>query len=451
MTSSLFRLPQNVRLRLVVAALWCCVVGFAKAETPPTAAPPNIVLIISDDQAWNDYGFMGHPEIKTPRLDRLKEQSLFFPRGYVPTSLCCPSLATIITGLYPHQHKVVCNDPPNPQGLPRGEFYKTETYRDGREQMSRFLEEVDTLPRLLQQKGYVSLQTGKWWQNHFSHGGFTHGMTQGDEDKGGRHGDVGLKIGRETMEPIHEFVKEAVRDKKPFLVWYAPFLPHTPHTPPERLIEKYRAVAPTEKIARYWATVEWFDETCGQLLDFLDEQKLSDNTIVAYVADNGWITDPITGHYAPRSKQSSYDGGLRTPIMLRWPGRIAPREVDLPVSSVDLMPTLLRLAGAPVPDSLPGEDLLNLDALKKRNTVFGACFTHDGVDLGNPATGLRWRWVVQGDWKLILPAPQNEPDGEPELYRITTDPFELKNLADNESERVIQLQRLADQWWNGTP
>src|SRR5207253_2459293 len=83
--------------------------------------PPNIVLIISDDQGWTDYSFMGHPHVRTPHLDRLAAQSLVFRRGYVPSSLCCPSLASVITGLYPHQHKITCNDPPEPQGIRRGD------------------------------------------------------------------------------------------------------------------------------------------------------------------------------------------------------------------------------------------------------------------------------------------------------------------------------------------
>src|SRR5688572_1518634 len=164
------------------------------------AAPPNIVMIISDDQAWTDYSFMGHPHIRTPNLDRLASQSLTFPRGYVPSSLCCPSLASIITGLYPHQHKVTSNDPPMPKGAGKDH----PAFAQGRERMNRFMDAAPTLPRILGQHGYLSLQTGKWWQGDFRRGGFTHGMT-----KGQRHGDEGLEIGRKTMEPIFDFIDEA--------------------------------------------------------------------------------------------------------------------------------------------------------------------------------------------------------------------------------------------------
>lgn len=411
-----------------------------------TAEKPNIVLIISDDQAWTDYGFMGHPQVRTPNLDRLASRALLFPRGYVPSSVCCPSLASIITGRYPQQHRVVCNDPPGPGGAARQEFYASAAYREGRAKLSTFIEKVPTIPRALASSGYVSFQSGKWWQNSFRQGGFTHGMTHGDEAKGGRHGDRGLEIGRKGLQPIYDFIGQARSDKKPFFVWYAPMLPHDPHNPPARLLDKYTNSAPSIHVARYWAMIEWFDETCGQLLNFLRERGLEENTIVAFLADNGWVQSLDSPRYAPKSKQSQYDGGLRTPIMLSWPGRIAARRIEVPVSSVDLLPSLLKLAGVAVPAGLPGLDLLDDRLVRERPAIFGACFTHDCVDLDDPASGLRWRWAVAGDWKLILPNPKIET-GPPELYKIADDPFETDNLFARETERARATQRQIESWW----
>src|SRR5258707_12035484 len=121
--------------------------------SPAPAAPPNVVILLSDDQGWTDYGFMGHEHVQTPHLDKLASQSLVFRRGYVPSSLCCPSLASIITGLYPHQHKVTSNDPPIPAGIKPGQFQQSDAFTRGREVMSRHLEAVPTLPRLLAKKG----------------------------------------------------------------------------------------------------------------------------------------------------------------------------------------------------------------------------------------------------------------------------------------------------------
>jgi arylsulfatase A-like enzyme len=410
------------------------------------APPPNIVMIISDDHAWTDYGFMGHPHIQTPHLDKLAAQSLTFRRGYVTSSLCCPSLATILTGRYPHQHRITSNDPPLEKGgSPGVPKLKNPVFLAGRERMNQHMDAAPSLPRLLGARGYVSLQTGKWWQGNFKRGGFTEGMTKGD-----RHGDAGLDIGRKTMQPIYDFMGKAKSAGKPFLVWYAPLLPHDPHTPPDRLLAKYREKTPSLHIAKYWAMVEWFDETCGQLLDHLDAQGLAENTIVVYVADNGWIQNPDGPRYAPRSKQSQYDGGLRTPIMIRWPARTKPAQPEALASSIDIAPTLLRACGAEVPNGLSGINLLDESAVAGRDTIFGACFTHNAVDLDVPARNLRWRWCIQKDLKLIVPGP-NEPDAPVELYDLTADPHEKSNLAPARPESAAALRTKLDAWWPGMP
>lgn len=437
----------TMRYAQLIILLWLTLFHFADAagqsrESTTATNRPNIVLIISDDQAWTDYSFMGHPHIRTPNLDQLAAESLTFTRGYVPSSLCCPSLATIITGLYPHQHGITSNDPPQRPG-DLSKKQRAAEFAAGREQMNRKLDAVKTLPRILTAQGYLSLQTGKWWQGDFRHGGFTHGMT-----KGTRHGDDGLKIGRETMQPIYDFIESAHRENRPFFVWYAPMMPHQPHTPPQRLFNKYLAVAPSPHVARYWAMVEWFDETVGTLLKHLDENHLRENTIVLFAADNGWITDPQTGNYAPKSKQSSYDGGLRTPIMFRWPGRIEPRRSEVLASTIDLLPTLLALLQLPQDSALPGIDLLS-PAAAKRDAIFGECFTHNAVDLNNPATSLRWRWVISRNWKLIQPAPQNEPAGTAELYDLKKDPHEESDVALQHPDVAGTLTTKLDNWWAG--
>jgi uncharacterized sulfatase len=407
------------------------------------AAPPNVVMIISDDHHWGDYGFMGHPQILTPHLDRLAAEGLTFRRGYVPSSLCCPSLASIITGRYPHEHLITGNDPPRPAGMKDADFYASDAFRQGRSQMVKSLETWPTLPRLLGQAGYRSLQTGKWWLGDYKHGGFTDGMT-----RGGRHGDDGLEIGRKTLQPIYDFIAHSRKEAKPFFVWYAPMMPHDPHTPPERILAKYLGKAPSDAVAKYWAMVEWFDETCGDLLNYLDREGLAQDTLVLYLADNGWITNPQTGRYAAKSKQSPYDGGLRTPIMVRWKGRLSPKMSDVPVSSLDLLPTILKACALPAPPDLPGLDLTGGAVLLGRKALYGECFTHDFKDLQRAAPNLRWRWILEDGWKLILPAPQNETGG-PELYCLPEDPREENNLADSDPSRIQRLTTQLDAWWPG--
>ncbi len=423
------------------------IVAHATFDVLSAAERPNIVLIVADDQAYGDFGFMGHKQIQTPRLDRLAAESLTFTNGYVPSSLCRPSLATILTGLYPHQHKIFSNDPPLAPTAGKGKGKGKQPGANAefnrlRERQIAHVDAAPTLPRLLGAEGYASFQTGKWWEGNFKRGGFTAGMTQGT-----RHGDAGLTIGRETMQPIYDFVDRSVAEKKPFFVWYAPFMPHTPHTPPQRLLDKYLPLAPTEHIAKYWAMCEWCDETCGQLLDFLDDRKLRDNTIVVFVVDNGWIQDPNAQKYAPKSKQSQYDGGLRSPIMVRYPGHVAPRTSDALASSIDIAPTLLKACGLPKDQAMQGVDLLDDKAVAARKQLFGEVFTHNAVDVDDPASSVRFRWTRSGDWKLIVPTTSNEPGAEVELYDLAADPTETKNLAAAEPKRVAELSQQLDAWW----
>jgi uncharacterized sulfatase len=274
-------------------------------------------------------------------------------------------------------------------------------------------------------------------------------MSHGDPDRGGRHGDSGLKIGRETMQPVFDFIEHTNGQGKAFFVWYAPMMPHSPHTPPARLLDKYRDLAPSLEHAKYWAMCEWFDETCGALLGFLDGKGIAQDTLVVYLADNGWIQDPRADRYAPRSKQSPYDGGLRTPIVVRWPGKVKPGVVDRPVSSIDVAPTILAAAGLAPSREMPGINLLDESARSGREAVFGEIFTHNAVDIRRPATSLRYRWTVAGHWKLIVPASQNTPEGKPELYDLQADPAETRNLAESRADEMTRLKTLVDAWWPG--
>ena len=416
--------------------------------------PPNIVLILSDDQSWTDYGFMGHPAIKTPHLDQLAKQSATFRRGYVPTALCRPSLMTLITGLYSHQNLVTGNDPAN---TPENREHESKFGKDARELLISNIDKYPTVPRLLAERGYLSFQAGKWWEGSYQRGGFTHGMTRGYPQKGGRHGDDGLAIGRKGMHPVNDFIDMAVAAKRPFFLWYAPFLPHTPHDPPERILKQYLHEGRTESMAKYFAMCEWFDETCGQLLDRLEEKGVADNTLVVYVTDNGWIQDPNGRGYAPRSKRSPYEGGTRTPITFRWPGKVIPADRPELCSSIDIVPTILAAAGADIPKQLPGLNLLpNLQdgSAIERDTIFGESFAHDIADIENPQASLLYRWVIQDHMKLLLTYDgqtgkmKYPPTGnQPQLFDLKADPHEEVNLALEQPKLTAELSLLLNEWY----
>ncbi len=430
--------------------------AFTMVGAAPAAPPkaPNILMIISDDHAWFDYGFMGSKAVSTPHLDKLAAESRVFPRGYVTNSLCGPSLASILTGRHVHRHGITGNDPLVPTSVAPTARQKSAAFLEGRAQMIKLFQQSPHLPRLLGEQGYVSLQTGKWWMGDYTTGGFTEGMT-----KGGRHGDVGLDIGRKTLAPLTEFITRAKKDGKPFFAWYAPMLPHDPHTPPERLLAKYRDRSPTPQAARYHAMVEWFDETIGEIRAHLEKEGMTRDTVIVYVTDNGWIprTDKPVVDFE-RSKQSPFDGGVRTPILVSWPGHIKPTTIQAPASAVDLMPTLLKLAGAKLPADGDGLDLLDDAALRARPFVAGQNSTHDIRELGRPAASLRYRWLVAGDLKLIVSSGlktgmtasgSTDATEPPRLFDLKADPYELRDLAAERPAEVKRLTTQLDAWWDG--
>lgn len=410
---------------------------------------PNILLILSDDQAWTDYGFMGHPHIETPCLDDLAATSLTYTRGYVSAPLCRPSLASILTGLPVHVHGTTGNDPatgdPSIRNMTSRKYAR---HADLHERLYTRLRALPNFVRSLQQAGYATMQTGKWWESSPETFGFDHGMTHGDPSRGARHGDEGLKISRKGIEPIREFLDglKVGDSTKPFFIWHAPFLPHSPHTPPSDLLEKYERIAPTKPVANYWATCEWFDRTCAELLSELENRGLHESTVVIYICDNGFIQSSAKSNtYGPRSKQTPYEGGVRTPVMIRWPGQIRARiDTGTLVSAIDLAPTILNIARVEESTHLPGIDLRDTAALQKRNTIYGSDHPHDISNVDEPAEDAEARYVVEGPWKLIV---TSKPSPEVELFHLGADPYELSNLANRRSALVARLKNKLNRWW----
>ena len=352
----------------------------SKEEEAPPA--PNVIIILSDDQAWTDYGFMGHPEIKTPNLDALAGNSVVFEKGYVPSPLCRPSLASIMTGLDPDDHQIVAND------------LRPSTPADRHQENQALYQAFQKLPNIaksLSKAGYATKQTGKWWEGNPLDCGFTNAMTTGDPEQGARHGDVGLEIGRRGMEPALEFINDCVEKDQRFFLWYAPFLPHTPHNPPNELVEKYKKPDRPSDVTNYYAMVEWFDQTCGELLTHLTKKNIRKDTLVLYVCDNGWTArsqsslQPLdkgwTLPFAPRSKGTPYEAGVRTPIMVSWLGVLEPSRAPNFASSLDLFPTILEACqiDAPADSKLPGISLFDTvfaeeDAAILNNPTGAGCF-----------------------------------------------------------------------------
>ncbi|MDF1740032.1 MAG: sulfatase-like hydrolase/transferase [Verrucomicrobiales bacterium] len=435
---------------------------------------PNIVYIISDDQTWSDFGFMGNERVHTPNLDKLASEAATFVNGYLTTSVCRPSLVTLMTGLYPHQHGVHFNHGP-PGNSAYNKMTSVREYLETREKEFELIQKVPTLPRVLaEQFGYRSLQTGKFWEGHWRNGGFTEGMTtfeappatqtyggirklaSGDLVAHG-NGDSGLQIGRETMAPIKEFIVDCEKEKTPWLVWYAPYLPHQPHDSPERFYEiAKRQPGVKENEIPYFASIAQFDETVGELIDFVEGNTDVKNTIFVFVSDNGWSPSekemkkhPGEFEHTKASKRAPFDEGVRSPILIRWDGRVKPAVREDLVSSIDIVATLLAEVGARGVQ-LPGRNILEETLAEK--PVFGEIYPGDAKRLGQPGREVAYRFVRDGDWKLIVPVGEKPWGGylkSPALYEVSEDPAEKVNQINDPEGAAIaaRLADLLDSWW----
>jgi uncharacterized sulfatase len=438
-------------------------------------------MILADDQSYTDFGFMGNPLVRTPHIDRLAEQSARYVNGYVPSSVCRPSLATLLTGLYPHEHGIHFNHPA--PGNSRLNRMNSDEYYAARADAEQLFARNRSLPRILAHHGYNSLQTGKFWEGNYRNAGFTHGMTTGRAagapgcwDKtlpdgvtvAHGNGDVGLAIGRVTMEPIAGFLDDhAGEGRAPFLLWYAPVLPHEPHDAPQKYVDLYENNPHVPRhFVRYYANCTWFDDTVGTLMQLLEERGLMYNTLVVFVSDNGWTPSTVEHPTYPgfdvdkRSKRSPFERGLRTPILIRWDGQVKAATHEEPCSSVDVVPTILGTLGLKKEAAnMSGIDLMPSaqveTPLDPKRPVFGEVYPGDASQLGDPSADVAYRWVRRGPWKLIVP---HSIDGKPAwggylnraaLYNVVDDPDEQKNVISSPENASVadELQGLLDGWW----
>lgn len=429
--------------------LFTLVLSFAFCISAQAAETrPNIILIISDDHGFPDYGFMGSKVAQTPNLDRMASQSLLYTRGYT-MPLCSPSLACLLTGKLPHQNGIIGNDleDNNTTATPETKG-KGKARKPARDPLAKqLLGNSLVLPKALAGAGYLSFQTGKLWNVTYKDVGFTSGMT----DTAGRHGDGGLVIGRQGMQPIFDFIDSTQKEKKPFFIWHAPMMPHLPHNPPEQLLAHFQGKGLTPAAEKYYAMVEWFDQTCGELDNYLAKNNLSDNTVILYIADNGWNADG-QGPEA-RSKLTPYELGIRTPMFVRWPAKVKPlRDDETLASIIDFAPSILKMAGAKAPSDLPGIDLLDRTAMTARKSIFVESYTHNIADLAAPAKSLLAQVIVDGWHKLLIPGDAKPSKGSAapnglELFDLKSDPLEKTNIAASKPDEVKRLQAIQQSAW----
>jgi uncharacterized sulfatase len=408
---------------------------------PARELPPNLVLIVSDDQGHEDFGFMGSEIALTPRLDALAASGTVFTGGYATASVCQPSLQTLLTGLQPAQFEA-----------------RTEALRlEHGEAAGPTVRHVATLPRLLAERGYQSFQSGKYFEGTYSDGGFTEGM---NVEAGKRAGD---RIVRDGLAPVLDFIDR--HREEPFFLWFAPKLPHVPHDPPVAQMRRYAKTDLPFDMRTYYASLSWLDTGVGTLLDHLEATGLQGRTVVVFLVDNGWVEvadTPLGGGGdrnvgwlgGPRGKLSLYDPGLRTPIIFSWPGQIeAGRRLAALVSIADVFPTLLHFAGSGPPADRTGVDLvpvLTEGAELAPQTLIGH-MTMIRTDL---PSGERLRagrlapggWFLRSErWHYLGYALR-----EAELYDLAADPHERHNVAAEHPDRVRAIRAEIQRWFQTT-
>ncbi len=416
---------------------------------------PNIVLILSDDHRWNQMGFMGHPWIQTPNLDRLAGEGVVFKNAFCTTSLCSPSRACFITGQYAHKHGVKNNITP-------------------------WDNKNVTVLELLKKGGYKTAFIGKWHMpGHFPQlRGVDRFITFTAKTGQGQYYDCPLIIdgvetqrkGKYLTKDLTDYAIDFIQKEKdhPFCLYLAHKAPHGPFKPPQGLkgfyknkdmdhllpkwAHRYAGMCNGEiyggvlwnveaQYKKYCALLTSVDRQIGRVLDELDRLGIADNTMVIYSTDNGYLF----GDKAHFDKRWAYEPSLRIPFIVRYPAGIKNpgSRTDSMVLSVDLAPTLLNLAGLPVPDNMDGKSILPI--LKNQSIRLRDAFHYEFFKDFPPYTvpGID---AVRTEKYLYI--EYNHSRMKPELYNILNDPENENDLMKTpEGAKVLpKLKILLDEY-----
>lgn len=432
---------------------WVVHFGFAHAAAP---ARPNVVLILVDDLGWNDLGVTGSEFYETPHIDRLARAGMRFTQAYAACTVCSPTRAALLTGKYPARLHLT--------DWIKGHDYPKAKLRPPAWTMQLPLEEV-TLAEHLKAAGYATAHIGKW---HLGGAGFEPERQGFDVNLGGDHrgqppsyfAPYGLP--RLTDGPAGEYLTDregaeaarfiAANKDRPFFLnlWF--YAVHTPLQAKADLVAKYRrkaaALGGAQTNAVYAAMIESLDAAVGHVLQALEEAGVAAHTLVLFTSDNGGLVlgrPPVTSNAPLRAgKGSSYEGGVRVPLVIRWPGVTrAGSESDQPVITMDLCATVLEATGAApaggAPDGLSLLPLLRDPGTRLHRTALFWHYPHYHPGGATPYAAIR-----DGDWKLV----QHFETGRNELFHLREDPGEANDLAAQHPDRVMELARRLFDWQN---
>jgi arylsulfatase A-like enzyme len=448
------RYPPSLRILVTLLA------SLAGGSSPLLAADRpklNFIVILIDDMGWRDIGCNGSKFYQTPNIDKLAAQGMRLTQAYAACPVCSPTRASILTGKYPARLHLT-------DWLPGRADRPSQKLLRPKIRQHLPLKEV-TLARALKSAGYVSASIGKWHLGGPPYYPEKHGFdvniggTFTGSPPGGyfKFKTPTLKARNESEYLTDRLTEEAekfiTRNKdRPFFLYLAHYAVHIPLQAKRKTIAKYLNLARPENPqhnALYAAAVESVDDSVGRVLKRLEELKIDSRTIILFTSDNGGLSvnegpnTPATSNAPLRAgKGYLYEGGIREPLLVRWPGVTKPGGVcTVPVSSVDFYPTFLELARVkPRPNQvLDGVCLVPLlkgrDRLK-RDTLFWH-YPHYSNQGGKPGGAIR-----KGDFKFI----EFYEDGKQELYDLKNDISEKNNLAAKRPDKVRELQGLLKSW-----
>ena len=442
----------------IVAAFLFSLVSCQKEDT--FQDKPNVVFINVDDLGWIDAGFQGSDYYETPNIDRLAKSGLVFTNGYAGAANCAPSRACLMSG----------------QNTPRHGIYTVSNSDRGESRERKIIptpnnetlpDQTVTLAEMFKKAGYVTGTFGKW---HLGEDPKTQGF---DVNVGGSHrGNPGkkgyfspYKIDHINDGPEKEYLTDRLTDEaldfirqnrgNPFFLYLPFYAVHTPLMAKNALIDKYKNKKGRngQEHPVYAAMIETVDDNVGKLLTSLEAMDLADNTIVIFTSDNGGIRAISNQHPLRGGKGSYYEGGIRVPFIIKWPGKVNPGSTsDFPVVNLDFFPTFREMLGVELEEKLV--DGINLIPLLEGKEppqrplywhfpIYLQAYDGEKDDGRDPLFRTRPGAVVRlGDWKLHH---YFEDDGL-ELYNLKEDSGERNNLVEKNPEKTKELVNLLEQW-----
>jgi uncharacterized sulfatase len=452
----------------LAAMIWCG--EFSNGQVVAAdSARPNVVVIFADDLGYGELGCYGHETFKTPALDQMASEGVRLTDFYVPMPYCAPSRATILTGRYPFRHGLVRN--PCPDASPAADKLG-------------IAESEVTLGEALQAVGYATACIGKWHLGHKPQYYPTrHGFDQYfgilysndmrpveliDDEKVIESPVVQATLTKRYTERANRFIEE--NKNRPFFLYLPHAMPHKPLAASEDFYKMSGA-------GLYGDVIAELDWSVGKILAQLKESGLNDKTLVIFTSDNGpWFGGSTGGLRGMKGK--TWEGGIRVPMIARWPGRIPAGGVcHRPAGTIDIFPTVLKLAGVPLPDNrvIDGRDMMPL-LCSKSQRLHEALLAMSGERVLTVRSG-KWKlhvhrpphWpdsiVNNENWvdprgpdgvTILAPREQYGPDAYPGtsdgdrpremmLFDLQADPAERHDLAGEFPDVVKRLKRLCDQ------